>query len=216
MWLLLSNLLFAQEPSATAENELVVEAYRDIQVYVSPIRIVNGTEETKVESFIDRDSAFTYSGMYWKSSKVSERPNAWIPVTLGSRDLNVYNQDTISLVWDNCNYKRDPLMCSVKNDHYYVETTVHVDDNQLVVKSVLYDSDAQVVNVSRKADNKIIRWIKQQEVTVIQQQGMMGSQTIVNKPKEEMPLKWEIPHMLTDNLIQQAMLGLWMGVRLEK
>ena len=71
-----------------------------------------------------------------------------------------------------------------------------------------------VIGTSQRNDVKIIRWIRQQEVTVIQQQGLMGSQTIVNKPKEEMPLKWEIPHRLLSNLVYQTSMGVWTGVKI--
>ena len=123
---------------------------------------------------------------------------------------------------------------------------MHVDDNQLVVKATLYNSDAQIVTTVTRTDNKIIKWIKQQEVNVSQsstpipQQQIQAAlpqqncgtsncsplvqvpntqqqqQVIINKPKEELPLKWEIPHTLTDGLVRQAMLGVWTGVRLEK
>ena len=58
-------------------------------------------------------------------------------------------------------------------------------------------------------------WIKQQDVIVTQQQGMFGSTTTVHKPKEEMPLKWEIPPRLFSQMIYQASIGLWTGVKLD-
>lgn len=242
MWLFFSMLIaIADEGPTMADKVMVVEAYRDIQVYVSPIVVVDQTQETSIEAIVDPDSAFTYSGSFWKNAKVPSGYRSWQPVTLGNRDLKVYNKKTIKYVWPNCNYKSDPMGCSIKNDHYYLETVVHVDDNQLVVKATLYDSEAQVVGVSTKTDNKIIRWIKQQETTTTQQSqqsqvpvqqsscGPAGcnqilspvnqqgaSLTTVNKPKEELPLKWEIPHSLTDSMIRQAMLGIWVGVKLKK
>ena len=244
MWFLFCSLLFAQQPEPVTENAtIVVEAYHDIQVYVAPIQIVDRTQETLVEAVIDADAAFTYSGTFWRHAKVPAGVNSWQPVTMANRKLKVYNSHTIKFVWEDCNYDRTPMKCSFKNDHYFLQTIVHVDDNQLVVKATLYDSDAQVVNNSTRTDNKIIKWIKQQEINV--SQGMPSqplqqtlpqqncglancspvvqipanqpSPTItVNKPKEEMPLKWEIPHTLTDSMVRQVMLGVWTGVRLEK
>ena len=210
MWTLFCGLLFAAEPA-----EIVVEAYRDIQVYVADIKVINQTSETYVETVIDTKASYTYTGQFWKTAKVPAGVNSWQPIELGDRNLMVYDDRTIDLAWDNCNYRRTPLRCSVQNDHYFVETIIHVDDNQLVVKATIYDSNGQIVNSSRRVDNKIIKWIKQQEVTMIQQQGMTGSQTMVNKPKEELPLRWEIPHTLTDGLLRQTMMGLWVGVKLK-
>ena len=219
LWLLLfSSLAFSQEPKVL--EEIVVEAYRDIIVYVSPVRIVDMTSEgTNKEVGIDKQSAFTYSGTFWKNAKISETPNIWIPVTMGKRNLRIYSEDTIDLVWEDCNYKRQPLKCAVQNDHYYIDTVVHVDDNQLVVKSTMYNSAGQVIGSSRRSNDKIVRWIKQQELTVTTQQnsGLLGSgstTTTVHKPKEEMPLKWEIPHHLTDSLMHQTMIGLWAGLKI--
>ena len=44
------------------------------------------------------------------------------------------------------------------------ETTVHVDDNELVVRAILFDTDAQVIAMGTSTDRKIIKWIKQQEI----------------------------------------------------
>ena len=229
MWLFLSMLIAnaGAPPVTTADTVIVVEAYRDIQVYISPITVVDRTIETSVEAIVDPDAAFTYSGSFWRNAKVPNGYNGWQPVTLGNRELKIYNRKTIEYVWPDCNYNRDPMECSYRNDHYYLETTVYVDDNQLVVKAVLYDSEAQVVGVSTQVNNKIIRWIKQQEITTAQQTQQIqipaqqnscgpgscssisspvnstaGNITKVYKPKEELPLKWEIPHRLTDNMIK--------------
>jgi hypothetical protein len=211
MWTLFCGLLLANEP-----EEIVVEAYRDIQFYVADIKVVNQTFETYVETVIDTNASFTYSGQYWRNAKVPAGVNSWQPVVLGTRDLRLYDDRTIDIVWDNCNYTRTPLACSIKNDHYFLETIIHVDDNQLVIRATIYDSNGQIVNSSSRADNKIIKWIRQQEVAVIQQQSMMASQTTTHMPKEEMPLRWEIPHTLTDGLLRQTMMGLWIGVKLEQ
>jgi hypothetical protein len=211
MWTLFCGLLLANEPA-----EIVVEAYRDIQFYVADIKVVNQTFETYVETAIDTNASFTYSGQYWRNAKVPAGINSWQPVVLGNRDLRLYNDRTIGIVWDNCNYTRTPLECSIKNDHYFLETIIHVDDNQLVIRATIYDSNGQIVNSSSRTDNKIIKWIRQQEVIVIQQQSMMASQTTTHMPKEELPLRWEIPHTLTDGLLRQTMMGLWIGVKLEQ
>ncbi len=123
--------------------------------------------------------------------------------------------------WDNCNYKRDPLACAVQNSHYYVETIVTVDDNQLVTKVTIYDSNAQVFLSASSTNDKIVKWIKQQEITIKQEQqqggllGGGGSATTIHKPKEELPLEWEIPHSLTDKMIQQMLLGMFVSVKID-
>ena len=218
MFWLLTSILFAQEPSMT----MVVEASRDIEFFVAPIKVHDYTsEDVTIEAVIDKDAAFTYLGSYINNIKVSTGRGGYEPISLSDSDVKVYNERTIKYVWEDCNYRRDALGCSVKNSHYYLETIVTVDDNQLVVKATLYDPDAQVVISSSRTDDKIIRWIRQQEITIRQEQqqggllGGSGQATTIHKPKEEMPLKWEIPHTLTNRMIQQLILGTSASIRLD-
>ena len=244
MWLLFCSLVLGEVPDLTDPVEtIVVEAYQDIQIYVGPIVVFDRTERSEIETVIDSNAAFTYSSLYSRNAQVPSGINSWQPIALGERDLKVYNSDTIKFVWEDCNYRAKPLECSFRNDHYYLETVIHVDDNQLVVRSTLYDSDAQVVTTSSKTDNKVIRWIKQQAITtqqttdqspvqnilpqancgsgncssgVLQVSNNTRTEVILNKPKEGLPIKWEIPHTLTDDLIRQVMMGVWTGVKLNK
>ena len=212
LWLL-TSLLFAGEPSMT----IVVEASKDIEFYVAPIKVRNYTQETSVEMVIDKDAAFTYAGNYARNIKVSNGRGGYEPPSITGHKVMVYNDRTIKYAWEDCDYEKDALGCSVQNSHYYLETIVTVDDNQLVVKTTLYDPQAQVIVSSSTTDDKIVRWIRQQEITVTQQSGglMGGDTTTIHKPKEELPLKWEIPHSLTDRMIQQLMLGTFVSIRLD-
>ena len=217
LWLL-TSLLFAQEPSVT----MVVEASSDIEFFVAPIKVHDYTsEDVTIETVIDKDAAFTYLGSYIRNIKVSNGKGGYEPASLTGNEVKVYNERTIKYVWEDCNYRRDPLACTVKNSQYFLETIVTVDDNQLVVKATLYDPDAQVLLSSSRTDDKIIRWIKQQEITIRQEQqqggllGGSGQATTIHKPKEELPLKWEIPHTLTNKMIQQLILGTSASIRLD-
>jgi len=217
LWLL-TSLLFAQEPQMT----MVVEASKDIEFFVAPIKVYDYTsEDITIEAVIDKDSAFTYFGSYIKNIKIDNGRGGYEPASITGHTVKVYNERTIKYVWEDCNYRRDPLTCTVQHSQYYLETIVTVDDNQLVVKATLYDPDAQVVLSSSRTDDKIVRWIRQQEITIRQEQqqggllGGSGQATTIHKPKEELPLKWEIPHTLTNKMVQQLILGTAAGLRLD-
>lgn len=216
LWLL-TSLLFAQEPSMT----MVVEASKDIEFFVAPIKVSNQAQTMNIEAVIDSDAAFAYVGNYVKNIKVSNGHGGYEPISLSGQEARVYNERTIKYAWDNCNYRRDPLDCSVKNSHYFIETIVTVDDNQLVVRVTLYDSNAQVFLSASTTDDKIVKWIKQQEISMKQEQqqggllGGSGTATTVHIPKEEMPLKWEIPHSLTDGMLQQIVLGMFVSIKID-
>ena len=49
----------------------------------------------------------------------------------------------------------------------------------------------------------------------IQNQSAYYREITTTKPKEELPLRWEIPHTLLDKQIQQASYRVWVGVLLE-
>ena len=156
--------------------------------------------------------------------------------------IYIYSEDTIQYAWEDCNYSLKPLKCSMQNGHYYLETTVHVDDNELVVRAILFDPQAQVIAMGTSTNRKIISWIKQQEIrqqtTVYPNQAQVPilpnctagttcppavpvlpngptSQTTVDKPKEEMPIQWTIPHMLLNKHVHQAMLLMWASTRMD-
>jgi len=210
----LVSFVFAQEPEAStsADETIVVEAHRDFEVYVAPV--VLDVQSTKVEAVVAKKTVFTYASRFARQAKVrNERGTGWEPVSL-DHEIKVYDEDTIEYIWDNCDYKADPKKCSYQNNHMLQETIITVDDHQIVVNMILYNSDLTVLGSSVYTSNSKINWIRQQEITMSQQQGIMGSSTTVHKPKEELPLKWLIPANLLDKHISQASALLWTGIRL--
>jgi len=210
---LLSTILFAGEPS-NLNNSAPLE---NRQIYIAPIKVFNLTKNKEIEQAIDSNAAFTYSGNLWRNSKVPNGHGGKMPITMSPIPTLIYGKDTISYAWDNCDYQKSPMKCSMQNGHYYVETVVHVDDNQLVIKSTLYDSNAQIVSSMTKSNDAIVTWIKQQEVTHTSTTGRDGSQTNTSQyGLEKLPLKWEIPHQLIDDDLHQVMMGLWFSAPLPK
>ena len=223
---LLAFLLFAYADTPPnnekIQAEIEVVASRDVEIYVAPIKINNHAVTTQIEAIIDKEAAFTYTGSYAPNNvRVSNGRGGYVPLSLLDIDMMVYSERTIAYHWPDCNYKRDPLKCTVSNSQYLLETIVTVDDNQLVVRATLYDENTQVVGTSTRTNDKIIRWIRQQEITIRQEQqrggilGGGGQATTIHKPKEELPLRWEIPHTLTDSLVRQTIIGLWTGLKIE-
>ena len=213
---LLISFVLAQEPEQqevpNGSETIIVEAHKDFEVYVAPP--VVSIQSTEVEAVLAEKTIFTYAARHARQAKVrNERNTAWEIVTLNHK-IKVYDEDTIEFVWDNCNYKREAKKCAYQNNHMLQETLITVDDHQIVVNMILYDSDLTVIGTSVYTTDSEINWIKQQEVTMVTQQGMLGNSTMVNMPKEELPLKWLIPANLLDKQISQASALLWIGVRL--
>ena len=80
---------------------------------------------------------------------------------------------------------------------------------------VLYNPEALIVNHSTATSREIVRWIKQQELIIVQRQSMMGSETMIHKPKEELPLKWQIPPKIWDTHFYKMSIGLFTAVKLD-
>ena len=224
------------EVPAEANHTIVVEAHKDIEVYVAPIQIRN--EAPEIEAVIGEHSVFRLASRDSRNAKVPNGYGGYVKIGATDEQIKVFSQETIEYAWDNCDYKTLPKKCSYNNGHYLLETYVTVDVHQLVVEMLLYDPDLQVVASASKTSNLKINWIKQQEIqsqTVVVPNGQQSASgncnenscqsisqpatptTITNtsKPKEEMPLRWEIPHMLLEHHISQCSLGLWIGTKIK-
>ena len=206
-------LMFAagQEPEVQADETIVVEAHKDLELYVAPITM--DIRSTEVEAVINDQASFRYASTYWRNAKFKNERGVYDPITMHS-DIKVYSIDTIEYVWDNCNYKRDAKKCAYLNNHMLLETHITIDDHQIVVNMILYGSDMTVISAATNTSQSTIRWIRQQEQTVIMQSGLMGNQTIVHTPKEELPLKWLIPTNLMEKHVSQTAIRIFAGVRI--
>ena len=236
-YMFISALAFA-EPNPDLEKvdaTMIVEAHSDLELYVAPINIRN--EAPEIEAIIGENSVFGYISNYKNLAKIQNGSGGYEPISMNTDGFKVYNEDTISYVWEDCNYRLDHKKCTFENQHYLLETYITVDRHQLVVEMFLYDPDLQIVSRSSQTSNLRITWIKQQEETTTStrwndpatQQGncsgdsctvpsrndRLYNSTITSKPKEELPLRWDVPHKLLDSHVQQAAMKLWLGVKID-
>ncbi len=180
-------------------------------VYVSPMKFTNRVTNQNITLSHEVDAPFYYSSMYARHAKMSNGHGGHEPVD----SPRVFGKHTIEYAYPDCNYRRDPLGCSIKNGHYYVETNVTYNDDQMVFRTILFNKDGTILNTTTRSDEMIVNWIRQQEVTIIENQSRQGKQTITHYGKEELPLKWEIPYNLLQHHVQQSMLGLWLGIKID-
>lgn len=185
-----------------------------LDFYVAPIRVHDRTETQSIEKVIDGEFAFTLSSAYSTSFKVRNARGTYSPVLMEFDDVRVYNNKTIKYYYD-CNYVLDPMKCAFDNNHFFVETIVTVDDNQLTVRMTMYDPALQVVNSGLSTEEMTVNWIKQQEVTNVQSTARDGTKTeMTHYGLERMPLKWEIPHHLLEKHIREAASEMWLGAKI--
>ena len=246
MWYALVGLivqnLYAGVPTPNevkVDETIIVEARRNMVVYVDEPTIMNSSE--KISSEFNTDSIIGYVNSHARLGKVKNSRGTYEPVTMHTDRVEVYNIDTIEYAYSDCNYKRDPMTCSIQNDHYLVKTNISINDQEIIVRMTLFDSNALIVNSSSYSSREIVKWIKQQEETTAVVTNPRGSQTVsggnncsgnscsaisrtqqlssttttTSKPKEELPLRFSIPPKLLDKNLHQASIGLFAGVKLD-
>lgn len=184
-------------------------------VYVSPMKIIDQTTSGRVSLNHDRQAPFYYTSNYARLAKAPNGHGGYHAIQNNYDDIRVYNHDTIKFVHNDCDYLFRPLACSVQNGHYYVEAIVTFNDSQMIVRTTLYDKDATIINSTSRTDEMQVHWIRQQEITVIESEGRGGRQRMTHYGKEELPLKWEIPYQLLQSHIQQSVMGLWVGIKID-
>jgi hypothetical protein len=189
---------------------LSIASATTFNVYVSPIKIVNKATNPNIAISHEDNAPYYYSSLYSRLAKEDNGTGGYDPV----EKVNVYNKETIEVFYPECNYRRKPIACAVQNGHYYVETIVTLNDDQMIFRTTLYGPEGTIINTATRTDEMVVNWIRQQEVTVVETQTRQGKQTMTHHGKEEMPLKWEIPYKLLQYHAQQASMGLWLGVKL--
>ena len=186
-----------------------------LNFYVAPIDVVNKTRYQDIEQEIDEQLAFVKSAGYSNTPKIKNERGTYSPMSLSDYNINLYNDKTI-VFFSKCDFITSAMNCAMKENFYFVETVVTVDDHQLTVRMTMYDPDLQVINSSISHEDMVITWIKQQEVTNIQQQNRDGSVTnVTHTGLEKLPLKWEVPHFLLAKHIHEAASSLWLGTKID-
>ena len=235
----LLNLASAETPEIEADATIIVEARRNMVVYVEDPIVINNSE--KISANFNSDSIVGYVNSHARLGKVKNQRGIYEPVTMHTEKIEVYDSRTISYAYSGCNYTKDALSCGIQNDHYTVRTNISVNNNEIVVRMTLYNSNALIVSSSSRNSREIVSWIRQQEINMIEQTNQQGAQqitgaqnctgvscngitqtqplasttTVVNMPKEELPLKFAIPPELLDRHFHQASIGLFANVKLD-
>jgi len=183
-------------------------------IYVSPMTFNSLQQNQQIVVNHDNEDPYYYTSIYARHAKRSNGSGGYQSLIM-TDEVRVFSHKTIKYAYPYCDYDLEPLKCSVENGHYYVETHVTFNDNQMIVRATLYDKDATIINSSSRTDDMVIQWIRQQEVTIVETEGRMGKQTMTHYGKEELPLKWEIPYELLQKDVQQTLMGLWIGIKMD-
>ena len=206
--------LYAEDNSANRVNKtIVVTETKNLVVYVDKPIVVNSVNT--VDPSFNSKSIVGYVNSHIRNSKVKNNIGTYENAAYAYEKIKVYDSETIDYAYSNCSYKKDALKCGYKNNNYTIKTYINIAPHQIAIKLVLYDSDALIVNQSTVTSREYVRWIKQQEVIITQRQSMSGSSTTIHKPKEELPLKWQIPPKIWEKQFYRASINLLTSVKLD-
>ena len=183
----------------------------EINIYIEPMKV--SRDGSQIINYISDRIAFTYASQHVAMAQQKSQ-YGWEQIE-DANNVNVWDEYTIRFKHKGCDYDVDALGCSVRNRHYYLRTSLELREDEALITQQLFNKNAQVVSTASFSSKKIIIWIKQQEITVIQQQGLMGSRTVTHKPKEELPLMWEIPWRIFSDDFRQLSFRLWSGIKLQ-
>ena len=237
---LMIQSLYAGEPgNVKVDDTLVVESRMNMVVYVEEPVIDNISK--KISSHINNGSIVGYVSSHARLGKVKNERGIYEPVTMHTDTVEVYDITTIKYAYEECDYISDALLCAIQNDHYLVRTNISISDHEIIVRMTLYSSTALIVNTASYSSRSVIKWLKQQEINTsvttsptlnprassgtncsgtscssrTTSQPQIATTTSVNKPKEEMPIRFAIPPRLLDKNIHQASMSLFVGVKLD-
>ena len=118
--------------------------------------------------------------------------------------IKVYTNHNIDFVHNNCNYKRYPLKCGVRNLHWTVLTHVHVGDKFSILNSRLYDENGDQIASAQITSWGEIKKVPQWKYTKIKETGgMMGPRE--TEVFEQWPAKIEeLPPLIKPLHVQQV------------
>lgn len=194
--------------AAAAQTTIIVEDHSSLEVFVTTPKINNYSSET--EGILSTKSVYAYNSIYWRDGKVINERGTWDRLGKSSV-VKVYDKDTITYAYDNCDYNLSPKKCANQNNHFLVETIITIDTHETVVQMFLFNPDMTLASVSTVSDRGKINYIKQQETRIAMTQGRID----VRVMPEQKPLKWVIPAHLLEVYVRQATQGLWLGVKIQ-
>ena len=196
MLFLLYNLMtFAGElPEPTQDMEIVVTGNQYKEIYVAPPIVKQ--DGKKVTDYDYEPVVFSKMILHQKTA------NYYYDANISS----IYNNDTIIVVSKNCDYNKNPYLCSNKNDHWVLKTDIQITAKKAYIAMVLFDENMTPVassTVSKKLKREIIP-TKQQNAKSIVAGNVQGVNINQETSKEEKPIILNFPAIIDATDVSQA------------
>ena len=218
MWLLLSNLLFANDAGPEeAQAHITVQGGKYEEIYMEDPRVICSTPCSYEQ---DTSNVFVEANRHHKS---------WFR---SGKITGVYNDETIRFNYPDCEFKKDPFKCANENGIWVMKVTFTQDAERASVNVMLFDENATMIGQGTYAKFKRTRVIQRKKVTQQQVPGSPGSISKCNKAdgscatipfqgngqtisqsEDLVPVIIDIPPTITDRDIGQAIIMMYDSVR---
>ena len=167
MWLLLSNLLFAnnagpEEPTAS----ITVTDSRYEEIYFEEPRVI-----CTVPCSFEQDTSQIFV-------EANQKHKTWLKV---GKVTGIYNDETIKYAYDDCNFKQNPHGCANENGLWVMRTTISVDEGRASINVMLFDENAAMIGQGTFTRFKRTKIIERKKVTQQQMPGTPGAISQCNK-----------------------------------
>ena len=196
MFMLFLSLFVAQAWDGEEENmHLIVRGSRYEEIYMEPVKIVCEEECTYKN---DLDSLFvaanTHHHLWFRAGKISA----------------IYNKDTITLNYPDCDFAKDPIGCSSQNGLWILKSTITLDTERATLNLMLMDPMGAMLGQSSYIRHKKSRIVHKS--TTARQKDPYGQRPTIEVETVE-PVIIEVPPVISEKDIHQAMMMLYDSVR---
>lgn len=153
MFYLLLSLCFAED----FDHEITVSANSNYSIYVNEPKIISKPNGLEI-----RDNLFfEYISLY---KNLIKEKGLYGYYSIEDK-VDIYNSETITFEYDDCDFKKDTKKCCYQNDMWLLEPTITFNENQIVTSMIMYDSSMQPISQATHTSNLIVKYKEKKKVT---------------------------------------------------
>ena len=235
---------FGEQPKIEVNESIVVEAHKDFEVYVAPIVFKNHAPEIEavigdntVFKYASSHSKMAKIQSGYRSYEPMNQNHDDFKVYDQNTIKYVWEECNYILDSKKCTFQNNHFLLetyiTIDVNQLIVEMLLYDSDLQ-VIASGTTNSNLKVTWIKQQEVTTNVNEsgiMPQQQVSqnscnkasgacppsngFTQNSGNYRREVQTSMPKEELPLKWEIPHKLLDFHINQTSLRLWTGVKID-
>jgi hypothetical protein len=240
----LVNIGKAEEASYEPQEYMVIEAHREFEVYVAPAKIKNEAPEIEAVigdySVFGYISTYSKLAKIKNDSGVYEPMNInYEYFKVYNEDTIKYSWDNCDYLEDakECSFHNNHYLIETYitvDKHQLVIEMFLYDPEMQIISRGSQTSNLKITWIKQQEITTNVNEsgiMPQQQISgatscnsktkscdtsggITRNSGNYRREVTTSKPKEELPLRWDIPHKLLDSHIQQTAQKMWLSTRL--